>query len=106
MSLPKHNKENTIKVYKEHIKNVKKYFKGRPKDLLIIDFSKNEGWKEICEFLGKDIPNSSFPHANKTISRDKNFIQKSLRKFKLYRKKIKYLIKIAYINRFIGWKNQ
>ena len=105
MSLPKHNKENTIKVYKEHIKNVKKYFKGRPKDLLIIDFSKNEGWKEICEFLGKDIPNSSFPHANKTISKEKNFIQKSLRKFKLFRKKIKYLIKIAYINRFIGWNN-
>jgi hypothetical protein len=105
MSLPKHNKENTISVYKEHVKNVKDYFKDRPNDLLIIDFSKNDGWQEICEFLKKNDPKTPFPHANKTIKRNINFVQKNLRKFKLYRKKIKYLIKIAYINRFIGWNN-
>ena len=103
--LPKDNKKNTIEVYKNHNKNVIEYFKDRPNDLLIIDFSKNEGWNEICEFLGINIPDSSFPHANKTTSKNKNFSQRSLRKLKLFRKKIKYLIKIAYINKFVGWNS-
>ncbi len=104
-SLPKHHKENTIHTYKKHVKNVKEYFKDRPKDLLIVDFSKNEGWKEICEFLNKDTPKTSFPHANKTIKKEINSFEKVSRKFKLFRKKIKYLVKITYINYFIGWNN-
>ena len=104
--LPKDNKKNTIEVYKNHNKNVIEYFKDRPIDLLIIDFSKNQGWDEICKFLNKSIPDATFPHANKTIIRNRNLIQKSLRKFKLYRKKIKYIIKIAYINKFIGWNKK
>ncbi|MBM78125.1 MAG: hypothetical protein CL846_06555 [Crocinitomicaceae bacterium] len=104
--LPKDNKKNTIEVYKNHNKNVIEYFKDRPIDLLIIDFSKNQGWDEICKFLNKSIPDATFPHANKTIKRNRNLIQKSLRKFKLYRKKTKYIIKIAYINKFIGWNKK
>ena len=103
--LPKNNKKNTIEVYNNHNKKVMEYFKDRPKDLLIIDFSKNQGWKEICDFLNKSIPNKKFPHANKTKETKKTLIQKKIRSFKLYRKKIKYIMKIKYIDLFIGWNN-
>ena len=49
----------------EHHLRVLEYFKDRD-DLLIIDFTKGEGWKEICEFLNKEIPDKEFPHRNKT----------------------------------------
>lgn len=101
--LPKNNEKNTIEVYNNHNTKVMEYFKDRPNDLLIIDFSKNQGWKEICNFLNKNIPDEKFPHANKTKETKKTLIEKKIRSFKLYRKKIKYILKIKYIDLFIGW---
>lgn len=40
---------------------VRKYFKEEPEKLLILDISKGEGWEKLCPFLGKEIPEESFP---------------------------------------------
>ena len=49
----------------KHHKEVKEYFKDRPDDLLIMDFSKGDGWEKLCKFLNKPILNKVFPHLNK-----------------------------------------
>jgi hypothetical protein len=53
-------------LYDNHFRNVEYYFKDRQQDLLIIDICGGEGWEKLCPFLGKDIPDVSFPHKNKT----------------------------------------
>jgi hypothetical protein len=50
--------------YYEHIEDVNKYFKGRKKDLLIINIVAGEGWKKLCPFIGKKIPRKRFPREN------------------------------------------
>lgn len=64
---PKDNETKFKKVYLNHQEQVKNYFKDRPNDFLIIDFTKGEGWEKLCPFLGVDIPNESIPHANKGL---------------------------------------
>jgi hypothetical protein len=59
------NEEKFLKRYLKHNKEILDYFKNRDNDLLIVDWSKGDGWKEICNFLDKDTPNKKFPHANK-----------------------------------------
>jgi len=56
--------------YFRHHHQVYTYFRKR-KDLLIIDFTQGEGWKELCKFLNKKIPKKPFPHSNKTRGRVK-----------------------------------
>ena len=50
-----------IRAYREHNAMVQRLAKGR---LLVHDTQ--EGWDPLCQFLGKDVPSSSFPHVNKT----------------------------------------
>jgi len=42
------------------------YFKNRPDNLLVLNLEKNHGWKELCVFLEKPIPDRPFPRANRT----------------------------------------
>lgn len=99
--LPKDYKENTINVYNNHNKEVVEYFKNRPNDLLIIDFTKGDRWDKLCKFLDKDIPKELFPHSNnsKINKLKKNVI---LAKFKFNRKKFRQYLKINYIS-LRGW---
>ena len=60
------NEEVYLNRYLEHNKEVKDYFKNRPSKLLILNLEANEGWDEICSFLGKRVPKTAFPHANKS----------------------------------------
>ena len=54
--------------YDDHVKSVKAYFQNRPKDLLVMDITKGDGYQKLAPFLGKEIPNEPFPHKNKHIS--------------------------------------
>ena len=55
-------------VYRCHHAQVMNYFSGaRRGRLLVLDLGENHGWTELCEFLGKPVPNLDFPHAN-TVS--------------------------------------
>ena len=64
--------EKILKGYKNHIKEVKKYFKDRPDQLLIMDITKGDGWNKLCKFLEKPKPNVPFPHKNKGRYKKKN----------------------------------
>ncbi|NGO50776.1 sulfotransferase family protein [Allomesorhizobium camelthorni] len=48
-----------------HNQEVQLYFRDRPEDLLIVDWERGDGWKELCDFLGREVPREPFPHANK-----------------------------------------
>lgn len=99
--LPKEDKENTISVYRKHATEVKEYFKDRPGDLLVLDFTKGDKWEKLCEFLGKEIPAIPFPHYNKTSEVEKRKFgpKKKVRKL---RQRIKNYIKIWFIS-IMGW---
>lgn len=34
----------------------------------LLEWSVDEGWEPLCKFLGKEIPDAPFPHANATGS--------------------------------------
>jgi len=56
----------TVKIrYRRHVAEVKEYFKDRPDDLLIVDWSTGDGWDELERFTGLARPVVAFPHANK-----------------------------------------
>jgi hypothetical protein len=59
------DKKILMKKYLEYNKKTIKYFKNRPNDLLVIDFSEGDNWKKICSFLNKKVPNKHFPCVNK-----------------------------------------
>ena len=71
-NVPEHerpSKQSFIDRYQNHFDGVVEYFKDRPDDLLIVNLSNGDGFKEICEFLGKDLPPLPFPHSNKGVYR-------------------------------------
>ncbi|XP_077972698.1 uncharacterized protein LOC120338670 [Styela clava] len=49
------------KTYREHNRIVQE---KAPKDRLLV-FNLSDGWKPLCKFLEKDIPDVSFPYSNK-----------------------------------------
>lgn len=59
--------EKLISKYLSHNKEVKQYFKNRPKDFLILRITDGERWEKLCPFLNKDILNTSFPKRNTSI---------------------------------------
>ena len=65
---PRKNPLKCMRRFKKHNEAVKEYFKDRPDDLLVIDFSKDKGWDALCEFLGRPVPSTAFPRSNKSGS--------------------------------------
>jgi len=45
---------------------IKEYFRNRPNDLLVMNICNGEGWKVLCPFLDKSIPDVQFPKKNIT----------------------------------------
>jgi len=99
--LPLEDRENTLRVFSTHNREVLDYFRHRPEDLLILDFTKGDGWEKLCPFLGKEIPEVPFPHTNRWSAK---FVGEShygdRRDFSYYRKSLRYYLKIKYID----WK--
>lgn len=61
-----YQKEALIIFYENHIKQVKDYFKFRQKDLLVINISDKNSYKEFCEFINKLPVRETFPWENRT----------------------------------------
>jgi hypothetical protein len=74
---PVGNEDIWLRTYILHTERVKEYFNDRPDDLLIVDWEDGDGWDELCEFLGSEIPDREFPHANKGKY---TFLEKAIRK--------------------------
>jgi len=68
---PKGNEDVYIARYERHNREVREYFKGRGKDLLVMDITASEGWEKLCPFLGKPTPPIRFPSANSKSDREK-----------------------------------
>ena len=51
--------------YESHTADVVSHFRDRS-DLLVLDFEAGDGWPELCAFLGEDIPETPFPHINRS----------------------------------------
>ena len=104
MGLPKDHKENTVSIYSSHNAGVREYFRDRPGDLLTVDFTKGDGWEQLCEFLGREVPGADFPHANKwedKKSRQSYYGQNKNLKF--YRKQLRNYCMIKYIDWMDLW---
>jgi hypothetical protein len=101
--LPKDDKNNTLKIYNNHIKEVRNYFKKRSNDFLEVDFIKGDKWERICEFLGKDVPREDFPHANNSAN-NKGKLNSQMGKFKFFRKQFRYTAQIKYIDILGLWE--
>ncbi len=54
--------------YRRHNAEVRKYFKHRPEDLLVLDMDRDAHWPKLCQFLGKAVPVSPYPRANGTTT--------------------------------------
>ncbi len=91
------NEERYLEVYKRHNKKVLDYFgERRGKDIIVIDITKGDGWKKLCNFLGKKVPIFRFPRTAVSDERIKKmsyyewtkwFIrQKTLKVYKHYKK--------------------
>lgn len=67
---PHRHEDEHIEFYLRHNESVREYFKHRPNDLLEVCWENNDGWNELCGFLGKSIPETAFPHSNRGIDKD------------------------------------
>ncbi|MBF4770504.1 hypothetical protein ISU10_22250 [Nocardioides agariphilus] len=56
--------EQLVARVKGHNAAARAYFADRPGDLLEVDWSRGDGWAELCGFLGHSIPEVPFPRAN------------------------------------------
>ena len=65
LPFPHVSEEQLIERYENHNSEVEDYFRTRSKDLLIVNWEQGDGWEALCSFLGREIPNTPFPHANK-----------------------------------------
>lgn len=61
--------EQLLARYRKHNVDAVAYFADRPGDLLVVDWTKGDGWAELCAFLGKPVPDIPFPNANTAPSR-------------------------------------
>ena len=62
---PEGNEDTYVARYERHNREVLDYFRERPDDLLVMDIPADAQWDRLCAFLGHDVPNEPFPHANK-----------------------------------------
>jgi hypothetical protein len=75
---PTGNEAHYIAVMTRHNAEVLEYFRDRPGKLLVMDLSRGHGWRELCAFLGLDVPDAPFPHANAANDREK-FVARATR---------------------------
>lgn len=58
------DKEAMKKMYEAHNENIKKVI---PADRLLVVQLGQFGWKELCDFLGKPVPDVPYPFKNTTV---------------------------------------
>ena len=56
--------ESIKETYEKHNYDVQQYFQDRD-NLLVVDWEKGDGWKEVCGFLNQPIVDMPFPHINR-----------------------------------------
>ncbi len=62
---PQNDRDLAIQVYEQHNAAVRAYFKDRKEDFIALCWERGDGWAELTRFLGRDMPDAPFPHANR-----------------------------------------
>jgi hypothetical protein len=57
-------REPYAQAYRKYVDGVYACFRDRPDDLLVMDICAGEGWEKLCPFLGKPVPEVTFPRRN------------------------------------------
>ena len=99
--IPSQNKEHTIRIYENHIAEVKAYFRDRPQDLLVYDLKDHSDWNTLCNFLDQPIPDAPYPHANKSNYAQSKYAGRQY-SWRRVRKRLKNPIQLFYYN-MMGW---
>lgn len=63
-AMPHGNEDELMARYEAHGRVVRQHFADRPDKLLVTCWEHSSRWDELCQFLGKDVPEAVFPHAN------------------------------------------
>lgn len=61
-----YNKELLIQFYKGHNREIIKFFRHRPNDLLVVNVAEEGALKMLCDFLGVSSNHKKFPWNNRT----------------------------------------
>lgn len=69
---PLGNERLYVERYERHLEAVRRHFRHRNDDLLTLDIVGGEGWARLCPFLGKPVPNGSFPIRNAARDRERD----------------------------------
>jgi hypothetical protein len=59
-----YDEEKYRREFIKHDNDVRKYFKNRPNDLLIMNVFNGDGFDKLCPFLRKPVLDRKFPHFN------------------------------------------
>lgn len=68
---PTDNEGHHLRLYESHMSRVRHFFEGSP-NLLEVCWETGDGWRELCGFLDKPVPDVPFPVSNRsadTLSR-------------------------------------
>ena len=67
---PAGNEARYLQRHAAHVDAVRTHFRHRPPDLLEVQLANGDGWKPICAFLRRPVPDSPFPHVNRAAGRE------------------------------------
>lgn len=77
MPCPKGHEEIWIRRYERHNAEVLDYFRDRS-DFIHLRLDESEvNWQNLCGFLGYDVPNQPWPHANQAAEKRQGRIAKN-----------------------------
>ncbi|KAK4503467.1 hypothetical protein PRZ48_004382 [Zasmidium cellare] len=64
-------RRNSIPIYREHNETVRRVLRERGEEHRLLEYRLGEGWRPLCEFLGKPIPDGKeFPTVNESTVMD------------------------------------
>jgi hypothetical protein len=64
-AMPHGHEQELMAQYAEHGAAVRAHFADRPGKLLVVCWEHESSWDELCAFLGREVPDAPFPHANR-----------------------------------------
>ena len=65
--MPHEFRDEHLKFYERHNREVSEYFGDREDKLLKVCWENGDGWAKLAEFLGREIPDITFPHENRSV---------------------------------------
>jgi len=66
---PRGNEAEATALYEAHNRAVRTHFAQRPDDLLELCWDCGDGWRELCAFLGRPLPDALLPHLNSSVEK-------------------------------------